>query len=64
MAVIKTIIKSPSGKVSKASCIRDCNELPEKIKRNDVMKIVKKLVREGWLCEVRGIYFALFNKLP
>jgi len=54
--VIKAIVKSPSGKVSIATCARECAELPEKLKRNDVAKILKKLVLEKWLTDV--------NKFP
>ncbi|XP_059474972.1 non-structural maintenance of chromosomes element 1 homolog [Neocloeon triangulifer] len=50
--VIKAVCKSPSGKVSVSACARECADLPDKIKRNDVTKILQKLISQNWLCEV------------
>ncbi|CAB3362340.1 Hypothetical predicted protein [Cloeon dipterum] len=51
---IKTIVSSPNGRVSKAACAMSCADLPEKIKREDLTKVLQKLIHENWLIELNN----------
>ncbi|XP_065342532.1 non-structural maintenance of chromosomes element 1 homolog isoform X2 [Cloeon dipterum] len=52
--IVRSIVSSSHGKVTVATCARDCAELPDKIKRADVVKALETLLRENWLIEVDG----------